>query len=302
MKSNLTTLHLNDLNGHMFNWELETRQLQSGILKGIFDFRDTEDISVVSTFFSHRIEQMGNSPEKHFTFSITADVNSCFKWRGYNISPNNIMIFPVSGELNAVTQPNFHVFIISVKIDFLEHLITINNLNKIKDRFNKYDVFEADPKILAQIRCYAQRFLNEPDVTYLKYKIPNLLLKTIASSENITPNKENTVKEYSLNTFLEYFKYSDFANINIKNFCSETKIAQRTLEYAFIEKYNLTPKAYINKVRLNQAFNEISINKNKKVLIKDIAYACDFNHMGQFCKDFYELFQIKPTQLFKNIT
>lgn len=298
MNSNLTTLKLSDLNGSVFDWELETRQLQSGILKGIFDFRNTEELSLMSTSFSHRIEQMGNSPKDYFTFSITADTISNFKWRGYDINPNNIMMFPLSGELNAITQADFNVYIISIKIDFLEHLIAINNLHGIKDRFGKFELFEADSNILSLIRHYAQGFLHAPDVTHLKYQIPILLLKAIACSENITSKGKNTIKDYSLNSFLNYFKSTNFANVNIKDFCSETKIAQRTLEYAFIEKYNMTPKTYVNNVRLNHAFKEIFINRHQNILIKDVAYACDFNHMGQFSKDFYRLFQMKPTQLF----
>jgi len=300
MNSNLTTLKLNELNGSLFDWELETRQLQSGILKGVVDFRNTKELSIMSTSFSHRIEQMGNAPKDYYTFSITADTISSFKWRGYDIKPNNVMMFPLSGELNAITQADFNVYLISVRTDFLEDLIAINNLNKIKDRLDKFELFEADPNTLALIRHYAQGFLHAPNVTYLKYQIPILLLKSIAYSKNITPNNKNTVKDYSINSFLDYFKSTDFANVNIKNFCSETRIAQRTLEYAFIEKYNMTPKAYVNNVRLNQAFKEIIINRYKNVLIKDIAYDCDFNHMGQFSKDFYKLFQIKPTQLFQN--
>lgn len=150
--------------------------------------------------------------------------------------------------------------------------------------------------MLNVLRYYANEFILRPlDLRYDSL-LGNLLLDIVGKSCHIERPSQITVKEYSIKTFLKYFNRLGYTNFSIKKFCNETKISQRTLEYAFIERYKMTPKAYMNRIRLNMVYNKILSEGNEK-WIKDIAYSYDFKHLGQFTSDFKELFLKKPSEL-----
>ena len=43
----------------------------------------------------------------------------------------------------------------------------------------------------------------------------------------------------------------------VSQFCHVTNVSERTLEYAFLEKYQVTPKEYIKANRLNKVKREL---------------------------------------------
>ena len=45
---------------------------------------------------------------------------------------------------------------------------------------------------------------------------------------------------------------NEFGNLTILDLCEKVNVSQRTLEYAFSKKYNMTIKQYLRTVKLNR--------------------------------------------------
>ncbi len=76
-----------------------------------------------------------------------------------------------------------------------------------------------------------------------------------------------------------------------------TNVSERSLLYAFKEKYKVSPSQFIKASRLNKVKNELFALKDKKPSIANIAGKYQFWHMGQFAKDFKEQFGILPSKM-----
>ncbi len=85
--------------------------------------------------------------------------------------------------------------------------------------------------------------------------------------------------------------------LSVNELCSFLKISERTLEYAFLEKYQVSPSSYIKSHHLNLVKKELVKLKGRKKKASDTAIKFGFHHMGQFSVDFKKQFGLSPSKI-----
>jgi AraC family ethanolamine operon transcriptional activator len=75
--------------------------------------------------------------------------------------------------------------------------------------------------------------------------------------------------------------------------CTAAGVSQRTLEYAFKDCSGLAPKAYLKAVRLNRTRATLR-HADPGSRVADAANRWGFWHMGQFARDYQNLFGTRP--------
>ena len=81
---------------------------------------------------------------------------------------------------------------------------------------------------------------------------------------------------------------------SISQVCKQINIPERTLRRLIQTNYQVSPKNYLNKLRLNAVRK--GIKANPEHCIKSIASDYNFWHMGQFSKDYKDLFGELPSK------
>ena len=81
----------------------------------------------------------------------------------------------------------------------------------------------------------------------------------------------------------------------IPQLCEVAGVSKRTLEYTFHEYYGLSPKAYLNAIRLNAVHKQLRATASGGIRVADAANAWGFWHMGQFAADYRRLFGENPS-------
>lgn len=81
--------------------------------------------------------------------------------------------------------------------------------------------------------------------------------------------------------------------MTVQRLCRHTGVSKRTLEYAFDEQIGVSPKQFINSIRLNAVRKQHRSGTVHKVV--DAANAWGFWHMGQFARDYRKLFGELPS-------
>ena len=84
-------------------------------------------------------------------------------------------------------------------------------------------------------------------------------------------------------------------NITVKGLCKMTGVSDRTLEYAFREKFGITLKAYIRAYRLNRVMRILTRSDRFNTKVCDVANSWGFWHMGQFASDYKRHFGELPS-------
>jgi len=78
------------------------------------------------------------------------------------------------------------------------------------------------------------------------------------------------------------------------------QVSERTLLYAFKNRFNMSTKAYINTLRLNHVHHALYKQLGDKP-VASIARESGFWHMGQFFKDYKRFFGVLPSETLKKI-
>ena len=88
--------------------------------------------------------------------------------------------------------------------------------------------------------------------------------------------------------------------LTVQDVCQATAVSERTLQYAFLEHFGVTPKAYLKAIRLNGVRRELK-NAEPDVTINQVAMRWGFWHMSQFAVDYRKHFGELPSQTLQQV-
>jgi len=102
-------------------------------------------------------------------------------------------------------------------------------------------------------------------------------------------------RDIALKTTIDFIVESDRPVTSVRELCSIANVSERTLEYAFRERFGQSPKTFTLTHRLNNV-RKMLIRANPDVdKIYEIAGHHGFFHMGQFASDYKRLFRELPS-------
>jgi AraC-like DNA-binding protein len=96
-----------------------------------------------------------------------------------------------------------------------------------------------------------------------------------------------------------YLKSKEFDVSSVEELVTSIGCSERSLQYAFNAVYGISPMTYVKRSRLNLVYNQLIRQPDTP-----IAYAANiygFWHMGQFARDFRNVYGMLPSQLKNHI-
>jgi AraC family ethanolamine operon transcriptional activator len=143
---------------------------------------------------------------------------------------------------------------------------------------------------------HADSPLSETTCSELEFEIQSALVAALATSLETEPRIPHlTLRSRALMLALDYIEdHADDAPA-VMDICRATGASYRTLNYAFLERFGVAPKQYLQAVRLD------GVRKNLRTMgphgtIIDIANHWGFWHMGQFAADYRRQFGELPSE------
>jgi len=301
---------LEQLNVAAKKWKLDFRQLDTGRLEGEVMILDSAQVQLGTVNFNRHLEQRGITPGGYRTFAIPADHKQYFNWREHQIKGNNLMIFPSSGEIDAVSYPGFQVFTISLRDGILKELLG-NQQDQASVLYKgNAEVFELSAHSMSIIRqsvsyLFSKVKINPEIIEKAAFKrllfkdFPSNLINSLHLQIPKSKNSTTRIRDISLNKAIKYLNTCTTDFPNVKELCLISGASQRTLEYAFKAKFGITPQNYIKKLRLNRVREVLKYADPGKNTVNEIAYKLGFWHLGQFAIDYKKVFEESPLKTLK---
>jgi len=82
--------------------------------------------------------------------------------------------------------------------------------------------------------------------------------------------------------------------VSVAEICEATGVSWRTLDRGFREQFGIGPKAYLNRFRLSRVRSDL-LRQGIETPVADAANAWGFWHMGQFARDYRQMFGELPS-------
>ena len=272
-------------------WDLELFKLESGTFFGEFFQILSPEVLLTGGFFSSRLRQRGAPPAGYRTFAVSAREPFRMVWRGHQVTENDLLIFPPGGELAAFSSPGFSVYTLSVKESMLAEWMNPGVLEGI-------EVLPCIPRSINRLRSQLaesrrRSYLNKVSVCG---ELARLATDALPAKSVIT--RKSRRLQIVLTAEQHILTHPDEAT-TVQELCRKTGVSKRTLEYAFSSHLGITPKRFINSIRLNAAHKQLCSGTVQKVV--DAANTWGFWHMGQFAADYLKLIGELPSDTLKKV-
>ena len=290
-------------------WDLEFSQLDPGHFYGELTQVGNERLNLSYGRFDRHLLQRGSPPQGFRTFVIPSDDGQRFFWRRKEITSEQIPVFPVGSELDAVSWSGFQVFTLSFSEETLVEAVERLELPSLQNLFGKGDVCIPHPESLHFVRNWLWGFfrnlVQDPphgrrsfpqDV--LEHELPGQLLKSLAFQQACSPPSP-LLRHKALTRVEDYLNAFPTIPHTVRELCRVAQASERTLEYAFLERFGLSPKAYLQAFRLNGVRKALRFTDPALESVTDLATCWGFWHMGQFAKDYRRLFAESPSVTLK---
>jgi AraC-like DNA-binding protein len=103
-------------------------------------------------------------------------------------------------------------------------------------------------------------------------------------------------RSHALRTAIDYIQSEPDGILSVSSFCQLTGIHERTLQRAFLESYDMTPKSYMRIYRLNQAYKTLLRSDPDTTRVTDVAIDLGYCHLSQFATDYRRHFGELPSE------
>jgi AraC-like DNA-binding protein len=252
--------------------------------------------------FLASIEQRGAPPPGCLTFGVPEAPMRRLWWRGRDVDARTVIVFPVGCELSSFSGPDFEIHTIS---------LTGETVAGICERFKlwlpparrRLETFSPPPALLATLRRGLRRIRDRTggdcslEATQL---IESLVLAWLASAPTGRQQRQPArIRDRAIRKCLERIEQADWTELSPGVLCEVGGVSERTLQYAFRERFGVTPAAFL-KVRRLAAVRDQLLRADEaggnRPRIGDVAASLGFWHIGQFAADYRRAFGESPSQ------
>lgn len=293
------------------NWDLDFRLLSKNDFSAYLNMYMSNSVQLTRTKMNGKVEQYGLTPIGYRSLVIPANPKTYFNWLHKNVNANQLLIFPKNGTLDAVSYNGFDVFVIAIKETFLYEML--ENLGYLYA--NK--LFKTgNEQYINLSQLFAEAFIKTADI-FMQQAMEvqskgidtnNLhldmidtllipLLRYLEDSKKTIGSSPQRRRDKAVIKAIDIINNQTGKPSTISELCRLTNVSERTLEYAFLEKYKISPSEYIKANRLHKVKNALISARGKNNQISTIANQQGFWHMGQFSADFKSQFGILPSEV-----
>lgn len=295
------------LNAIIRGWDFSFRQLDRGeFIADVIQFGDRKH-HFDYLRMNRMVVQGGTSPPGVWTFAYLTETSSPLIWREFNIQKDDFLIYSPNCPIEAQSRPGFEIITLSFSEEVLIKIGNTIGFTELKHLPKGGGLRTPNLSVMQNFRRYIQQFyreiLNNPSITHihkfsdaLQYDIPRRLLETLESSTREERIPSFRMRESAMRRALKIITETPDEPPMVRELCRLAGASERLLRYAFLERFGVSPKAYLLAVRLNGVRKELRAADPVCTKVIDVANSWGFWHMGQFAADYRRLFGELPSE------
>jgi AraC-like DNA-binding protein len=241
------------------------------------------------------------------TIAVPASPDLRLQWRGKSIDGQSLMVFPIGAELSSVSGPDFHIYTCSFPEDLLSCVGENLKVGDIDEVTGGIDAIRVESSAIEELRGCLLRICsyvqNEPSalsheavLRQLTCELPRIMLSAVARSQGRCPPTSGRKRLTALERAEAYIEQHACEAIRVGDICRASGVSERTLEYAFVERFGIGPQEYLKAFRLVSVRRQLRAAEARRTKVADVANAWGFWHMGQFAADYRQRFGELPSE------
>jgi AraC family ethanolamine operon transcriptional activator len=289
-------------------WNLNIHQLERGRFKGDLLQFGIDNLQVAYAGFHPDTYQQGEPPQGMRTLCILSDPSINLVWRRKMIPANAVMAFPPGGDSDVVSiGGKLAVFTLSFSNKLLADVSQSVGFLDLEKLLNGKDVIAVKPQAINELRRFLHRICREltndpakleiPSLRYeLEFELPRKLLAALSCTREKMPKPLIRMRDLAIKRVEGYLEEFPNHPHTVRDICRVANVSERTLQYAFRERFGITPKSFLQALRLNGVHRDLKNADSAPTKITDVAIRWGFWHMSQFAIEYQRFFGELPSE------
>ena len=277
--------------------QVEQKLLESGAFVGKAHFIRTKHVSLLDFCSNRKVLQLSGGAPRHLIFTIWQP-KTLFTWRNIDMKTGMVGVL-WNREHQSVSGSGFRGIPITIEENYFKKLCYEKGYAELINIIKEREVLYVPETKLKEIRSLIHFIFhtNAFDDKSLELLIEEELMdKFIRCLGSCLPDRlQLDLTRTKMNLIVDYI-HDNIPNLSfLHQVAKGTKIPERTIRRLIQNKYQVSPKQYLNKLRLNQVRKELLLDKNNSNICQ-IANHYNFWHRSQFSKDYKKLFGELPSK------
>ncbi len=288
-------------------WRIEIRQLEKVKIDDTLEQLAINNIRLLNAKITGKTHHVGEGPPGR-TFAFLRGESSRLLFRKKDIPLNGLMIFPFDSQVDGVTKGIKNILqSISVPEEVLIARLTPEEKLTYTQIVSTQDVLIIPKPEMDDLQNTFDRYFQSVDTDpglihmrnfqiCLEEEILSVLISALFSRQSSDDEYTLLQKDIIWEKLESYIEANKTRPIKISELSKSVVLNERTLYRIFHKRFGITPKTYLNRLRLNGVRADLKGSSTRKVKITDIANRWGYWHMGQFASDFKQLFGELPSE------
>ena len=283
--------------GRAAGFDLGFRQLDSGPQAIPATLQLGEHITLVRMCFDRAYHQLGSPPNGMTTFGVP--LCGLRNWFGRDYEDSSILPFNVPSGIDGVSESGFQAITLSVSDEFVRTVsesCQIPVADVLTDPSTATVIANSRPT--QTLRFLLSSLFEDSEaqlISEVEDEIIVALLNASLADTAVLDKSEPAQRSRAIAKAMTYINEDRGEAVTVRDLCSNTGVALRTLNRAFRERFGIGPKAYLVRRRLSSVRSEL-LHAPADTLVADVANHWSFWHMGQFAKDYKVMFGELPSE------
>jgi len=237
----------------------------------------------------------GLSPKDCLTIAILQKSTGCACVNGLKMEAGDVIIIDDSKPYDFSSSHHTIMAIISISktlvaTDIPWILDTTDKIFKDKDNILSDTIENEWRRVLEEPNL----FNNTDELEVMEKKIVKAIKYSFAGQTvnrcHLTEGEKTAleVRSFLLNSLEE--------TMTIQSIVEQFKTSDKTLETSFKSLFGITPKHFMNLLKLNKAHEDLHHADAQTTNVSDIATKWGFSHFGRFAKEYKGLFGVLPSE------
>ena len=295
---------------HTAAWDIDFRQIGRGTLNATLSQLVGSSWSLAKARFDQPAFQQGAAVPGMRTFAILEHDAPENEWCGLSFSSNTMAVFAKDGAFQSVSKPGFDVYTLSFTDEQLTNACERLGIPCVMDSLSASGtVLQIDNRQARVLRKHVNNSLQalchtEPRGAgwiaqdHIRDEISEQLVLLLENGSGTSRIPSQRVRSIALHRAFEAIEVGLEKGISVREVANASGVSRRTLEYAFRDRYNFSPKIFINSLRLARVRRDLR-SRPGDVPIAEVANRWGFWHMGQFAHDYKRQFGELPSRTVK---
>jgi AraC family ethanolamine operon transcriptional activator len=292
-------------------WNLDFVQLSGSEGASSLQQIGTTNMLFSRAQLSAKFEQHGGPSQGWRTFALMAPPCSELKWCKQGITKRSLMVFPQNGDFSSVSQPGFNMYTVSFPEFFLEKMANIFIKKSLHELLgDQRQVVHCSPENTSTLKKYFSRlshYFNARGSALSMSaldEIESLLCVHLLHCLDLSPSRwlhaKPTRRYRAMENSLDIISNLPISEVSVSTLVQSSGVSSRTLEYAFLDYFSVTPHQYLKALKLQQVHQDLlEKNKGENTSVASIAEANGFNLTGQFAHDYASMYRELPSETLK---